>query len=115
MATTYIHFTEEQKDQARRTDLRSSFSDRVKRWNDPDRNTNGITEEKRSRSGEICGLISMNQIVEVAMLLHLPESFNGLDFPEAVKFLLEQQGVVIPPAEGCTGEGEKVLCPSSEE
>ena len=60
MATTYIHFTEEQKDQARRTDLRSFLLGQG---------------EKVERSGEICGLISMNQIVEVAMLLHLPESF----------------------------------------
>ena len=56
MATTYIHFTEEQKDQARRTDLR-------------------IMVEKKSRSGEIYGLISMNQIVEVVMLLPLSENF----------------------------------------
>ena len=76
MATTYIHFTEEQKDQARRTDLRSFLlgqGEKVDR--DPDRNTNGITVEKKSRSGEIYGLISMNQIVEVVMLLPLSENF----------------------------------------
>ena len=71
MATTYIHFTEEQKDQARRTDLRSFLLGQ----GDPDRNTSGIMVEKKSRSGEIYGLISMNQIVEVVMLLPLSENF----------------------------------------
>ena len=63
MATTYIHFTEEQKDQARRTDLRSFLlgqGEKVERSG---------SEYKWNHGGEKI------TIVEVAMLLHLPESF----------------------------------------
>ena len=75
MATTYIHFTEEQKDQARRTDLRSFLlgqGEKVERSGSEYKWNHG---GEKSRSGEIYGLISMNQIVEVVMLLPLSENF----------------------------------------
>ena len=72
MVTTYIHFTEEQKDQARRTDLRSFLlgqGEKVERSG---------SEYKWNHGGEkitIRGNLWFNQYAEVVMLLHLPESF----------------------------------------
>lgn len=107
MATTYIHFTEEQKDQARRTDLRSFLlgqGEKVERSG---------SEYKWNHGGEkitIRGNLWFNQYnPEGGDAIAFARAFYGLDFPEAVKFLLEQQGVVILPQKGAPAKEKKTF------
>lgn len=97
MATTYIHFTEEQKDQARRTDLRSFLlgqGEKVERSG---------SEYKWNHGGEkitIRGNLWFNQYEPDSGggdAIAFVREFYDLDFPEAVQFLLKQQGVAILP------------------
>ena len=97
MATTYIHFTEEQKDQARHTDLRSFLlgqGEKVERSG---------SEYKWNHGGEkitIRGNLWFNQYEPDSGggdAIAFVREFYGLDFPEAVQFLLKQQGVAILP------------------
>ena len=112
MATTYIHVTEEQKDQARRTDLRSFLlgqGEKVERSG---------SEYKWNHGGEkitIRGNLWFNQYnPEGGDAIAFAREFYGLDFPEAVKFLLEQQGVVVLPQKDAPAK-EKKPCPSRKE
>ena len=107
MATTYIHFTEEQKDQARRTDLRSFLlgqGEKVERSG---------SEYKWNHGGEkitIRGNLWFNQYEPDSGggdAIAFAREFYGLDFPEAVKFLLEQQGVVILPQKDVPAKEKK--------
>ena len=107
MATTYIHFTEEQKDQARRTDLRSFLlgqGEKVERSG---------SEYKWNHGGEkitIRGNLWFNQYnPEGGDAIAFARAFYGLDFPEAVKFLLEQQGVVVLPQKGAPAKEKKTF------
>ena len=97
MAKTYIHFTEEQKEQARRTDLRSLLlgqGEKVERSG---------SEYKWNHGGEkitIRGNLWFNQYEPDSGggdAIAFVREFYGLDFPEAVQFLLKQQGVAILP------------------
>ena len=97
MVTTYIRFTEEQKDQARRTDLRSFLlgqGEKVERSG---------SEYKWNHGGEkitIRGNLWFNQYEPDSGggdAIAFVREFYGLDFPEAVQFLLKQQGVAILP------------------
>lgn len=115
MATTYIHFTEEQKDQARRTDLRSFLlgqGEKVERSG---------SEYKWNHGGEkitIRGNLWFNQYEPDSGggdAIAFAREFYGLDFPGGGEVSPGTARRCHPPAEGCTGEGEKVLCPSSEE
>ena len=58
MATKYVHFTEDQKERARLTDL----ADRV-------RSTNGRTAVQRLPSGGTCGITSMSRQAEMPLTL----------------------------------------------
>lgn len=105
MATTYIHVTEEQKDQARRTDLRSFLlgqGEKVERSG---------SEYKWNHGGEkitIRGNLWFNQYnPEGGDAIAFAREFYGLDFPEAVKFLLEQQGVVVLPQKDAPAKEKK--------
>lgn len=96
MATTYIHFTEEQKDQARRADLHSfllSQGEKVSRSG---------SEYQWSYGGEkitVRGNLWYNQYEqEGGDAIEFARRFYNLDFPEAVQLLLEQQGIAVLPA-----------------
>ena len=93
MATTYIHFTEEQKEQARRTDLRSLLlgqGEKVERSG---------SEYKWNHGGEkitIRGNLWFNQYEPDSGggdAIAFVREFYGLDFPEVVQFLLKQQAL----------------------
>lgn len=58
MPTKYIHFTDEQKEQARQTDLCELLRSQGESSNDPARNMNGRTDRRRSPFGETFGFIS---------------------------------------------------------
>ena len=115
MATTYIHFTEEQKEQARRTDLRSFLlgqGEKVKRSG---------SEYQWSHGGEkitIRGNLWFNQYeTRGGDAIAFARAFYGLDFPEAVRFLLEQQGMVVLPQKDVTEKKKRpfVLPPKNED
>ena len=107
MATTYIHFTEEQKDQARRTDLRSFLLGQGEKVEQSG------SEYKWNHGGEkitIRGNLWFNQYEPDSGggdAIAFAREFYGLDFPEAVKFLLEQQGVVILPQKDVPAKEKK--------
>lgn len=107
MATTYIHFTEEQKEQARRTDLRSLLlgqGEKVERSG---------SEYKWNHGGEkitIRGNLWFNQYEPDSGggdAIAFVREFYGLDFPEAVQFLLKQQGVVVLPQKDAPAKEKK--------
>lgn len=115
MATTYIHFTEEQKEQARRTDLRSFLlgqGEKVKRSG---------SEYQWSYGGEkitIRGNLWFNQYeTRGGDAIAFARAFYGMDFPEAVRFLLEQQGMVVLQQKDVTEKKKKpfVLPPKNED
>lgn len=107
MATTYIHFTEEQKDQARRTDLRSFLLGQGEKVEQSG------SEYKWNHGGEkitIRGNLWFNQYEPDSGggdAIAFAREFYGLDFPEAVQFLLKQQGVVILPQKDVPAKEKK--------
>lgn len=105
MATTYIYFTEEQKEQAHRTDLLSllrSQGERVERCG---------SEYRWEHGGEKITVrenLWFNQYrQEGGGAIEFARRFYHLDFPEAVQFLLEQQGVVVLPRKGTQKKEKK--------
>lgn len=69
MATKYIHFTEQQKEQARQTDIAEMLRSQAKRSGAPVRSMNGVTVLKRLPSEEICGFINMKKSAEMRLIL----------------------------------------------
>lgn len=107
----YIHFTEEQKEQARRTDLVSFLRSRgemLKR--------SGSEYEWKTTSGKVTvrGNIWFHQYErEGGDAIDFVRRFYNLDFPEAVSLLLSEQGITVIPQEQQTKEKKKFCLPKA--
>lgn len=115
MATTYIHFTEEQKQQARNADLLSFLRSRGEKI------TRSGSEYQWSYGGEkitVRGNLWYNQYEqEGGDAIDFARRFYNLDFPEAVQLLLEQQGIVVLPSRDAPEKEKKpfALPPRNED
>ena len=69
MATKYIHFTEQQKEQARQTDIAQMLRSQAKHSGDRVRSMNGVKVLKRLPSEEICGFINMKKSAGMQLIL----------------------------------------------
>ena len=76
----YIHFTKEEREQARRTDLANFLISQGEKSKNQVLNTNGLTVRKRSQSGVTSGIISMNK--RVVMRLILSADFTTRTMPK---------------------------------
>lgn len=109
----YIHFTEEQKEQARRTDLVSFLRSRgemLKR--------SGSEYEWKTTSGKVTvrGNIWFHQYErEGGDAIDFIRRFYNLDFPEAVSLLLSEQGITVIPQEKITKEKKKFCLPKQNQ
>lgn len=105
----YIHFTEEQKEQARRTDLVSflrSRGEKLKRSG---------SEYEWKAGGEkvtVRGNIWYHQYErEGGDAIDFVRRFYNMDFPEAVSTLLAEQGIVVMPQEETKREKKAFTLP----
>ena len=109
----YIHFTEEQKEQARRTDLVSflrSRGEKLKRSG---------SEYEWKAGGEkvtVRGNIWYHQYErEGGDAIDFVRRFYNMDFPEAVSTLLAEQGIVVMPQEETKKEKKAFALPKANQ
>ena len=109
----YIHFTEEQKEQARRTDLVSflrSRGEKLKRSG---------SEYEWKAGGEkvtVRGNIWYHQYErEGGDAIDFVRRFYNMDFPEAVSTLLAEQGIVVIPQEETKKEKKAFALPKANQ
>ena len=109
----YIHFTEEQKEQARRTDLvvfLRSRGEKLKRSG---------SEYEWKTGGEkvtVRGNIWYHQYErEGGDAIDFVRRFYNTDFPEAVSMLLAEQGIVVVPQEVIKKEKKEFVLPKANQ
>lgn len=107
--SSYTHFTEEEKEQARNTDLVSFLKHRgetLKR--------SGSEYEWKSDSGKVTirGNLWFHQYErEGGDAIGFVQRYSNLTFPEAVECLLSEQGIVINRPHEESGQKEKSRLP----
>lgn len=109
----YIHFTKEQKEQARRTDLvvfLRSRGEKLKRSG---------SEYEWKTGGEkvtVRGNIWYHQYErEGGDAIDFVRRFYNMDFPEAVSMLLAEQGIVVVPQEVIKKEKKEFILPKANQ
>lgn len=107
----YIHFTEEQKEQARRTDIVSLLKSRGEKLK-----RSGSEYEWKTDEGKITirGNVWFHQYErEGGDAIDFVRRFYNMDFPETVTFLLAENGIVVEPPEEKEKEKKEFALPKA--